>query len=549
MPTLYQWALGALAVYWLTVLWRRWSTHARTERFVLEQRRKAGIPDSDRRPFAEAAADVRRRRQEELAAQLKRTEDVFRVHSPRASAAHLTNSARRRRAESASVEYSLPALSPSTIPGYAREPRVVPVPEPSPAGAEHSRPKRAFDEGDAQSAKRHRSERPSVLRKRQAEAIDEEPGDGADEAGVSVQVPRRVRRRLSDVSSDEDEDTDMGTDEDEEIEDEDMDDSDVLPEGWNEEMSMEEDADAAEPIRPAPAASAGKKRRADTTADHAPGDEWEDANGLRWRIGDDRVPRRAVMVVEMRPKYRMPRDAEHPDARVRVPVYTEKFLSQEEYEEAKRKKTLSWQYERARAQQTAQEYASDDNVEDSLASLVHRRSHAASQRRPLGSDLLYSDTSRHTPRSRAGSLGPERSFATQSSMSGDDSGSFSSSIGGLASRSHGSLPRRLRLVGSPGPGTASRASSPLAGPERFSRYGRIFGGAPSALSPARVALDADAKRRREEQLLAPIRAERSKRMSDVPAPAPSPAAAPAKAPGTSTGDASLGTGSGAQGSQ
>ena len=134
-------------------------------------------------------------------------------------------------------------------------------------------------------------------------------------------------------------------------------------------------------------------------------------------------------------------------------------------------------------------------------------------------------------------------------MSGDDSGSFSSSIGGLASRSHGSLPRRLRLVGSPGPGTASRASSPLAGPERFSRYGRIFGGAPSALSPARVALDADAKRRREEQLLAPIRAERSKRMSDVPAPAPSPAAAPAKAPGTSTGDASLGTGSGAQGSQ
>lgn len=80
MPTLYQWALGALAVYWLTVLWRRWSTHARTERFVLEQRRKAGIPDSDRRPFAEAAADVRRRRQEELAAQLKRTEEIGRAH-------------------------------------------------------------------------------------------------------------------------------------------------------------------------------------------------------------------------------------------------------------------------------------------------------------------------------------------------------------------------------------------------------------------------------------------------------------------------------------
>ena len=38
---------AALGAYWLVVFWRRWSIHARTQQFVLEQRRKAGIPDSD----------------------------------------------------------------------------------------------------------------------------------------------------------------------------------------------------------------------------------------------------------------------------------------------------------------------------------------------------------------------------------------------------------------------------------------------------------------------------------------------------------------------
>ena len=53
----------------------------------------------------------------------------------------------------------------------------------------------------------------------------------------------------------------------------------------------------------------GKKRPADTSDDHEIGEEWEDLNGLRWRMDADGERRRAAVVVEMRSKYNMVRAA------------------------------------------------------------------------------------------------------------------------------------------------------------------------------------------------------------------------------------------------
>lgn len=446
MPTLFEWSLGVLAVYWAIILWRRWDTHARTQRFVLDQRRKAGIPDSDHRPIAEAAADAQRRRQEALAAQLQQTEDVFRLPS------HTVNlptsgSARRRRAEAETVQYNLPTtMLITSSPALPPRPRAAPHVAP--------RAKRPHEEGSEQKAKRERVERLERhdSLKRHADAPDD----------------RRVRRRVTFVP-DEDESSES------EMSDETV--EDVPDESEPSDASMEEDEE--EDLGPSPS----RKRAADTSDDHQPGDEWEDANGLRWRIGEDGVPRRAVTVVEMRPKYRMPRDAQHPDARLRVPTYTEKYLSHEEYEEAKRKKVLSWQYERARlAATTSSLPEADESVEDSLASLVSRR-----RGRRGHPDQLPESPRRHD----------EVPDESQVSVPGsDDSLSFSSMSAVDRSPAIGAS-RRLRL--------SQRTASPAPGGLLAQRYAQAYNS-----SPARSALDNETKRHREETLMAKVREQRKK---------------------------------------
>lgn len=95
-----------------------------------------------------------------------------------------------------------------------------------------------------------------------------------------------------------------------------------------------------------PGSKARGKRVLDDSEDHEVGDEWTDLNGLRWRMGEDGEVRREAVVVEMRLKYpNMPKDSRHPDAKVKVPVLVEKFLTEHEYEAMRIKKLLGFQEE------------------------------------------------------------------------------------------------------------------------------------------------------------------------------------------------------------
>jgi hypothetical protein len=86
------------------------------------------------------------------------------------------------------------------------------------------------------------------------------------------------------------------------------------------------------------------KRVIDDSEDREIGEEWTDLNGLKWKMGDDGQVRREAVVVEMRPKYpTMPKDSRHPDAKLKVPVLVERYLTEAEYEEARAKKLLSFQ--------------------------------------------------------------------------------------------------------------------------------------------------------------------------------------------------------------
>ncbi|MCO5613799.1 hypothetical protein L7F22_068077 [Adiantum nelumboides] len=102
-----------------------------------------------------------------------------------------------------------------------------------------------------------------------------------------------------------------------------------------------------DPFITSPPGTKGRgKRILDDSDDHEIGDEWTDLNGLRWRMGDDRELRREAIVVEMRSKYpNMPKDSRHPDARIKVPVLVEKFLTEQEYDDMKAKKLLGFQEE------------------------------------------------------------------------------------------------------------------------------------------------------------------------------------------------------------
>ena len=86
------------------------------------------------------------------------------------------------------------------------------------------------------------------------------------------------------------------------------------------------------------------KRQADTSDDRQPGEEWTDYEGLRWRIHPETHElQRWSDVLEWRSKYRMPRDSLHPMAKESHQVVVHKWLTKQEWEDAKAKKLLSFQ--------------------------------------------------------------------------------------------------------------------------------------------------------------------------------------------------------------
>lgn len=87
-----------------------------------------------------------------------------------------------------------------------------------------------------------------------------------------------------------------------------------------------------------------QKRQADTSDDRQPGEEWTDFEGLRWRIHPDTHElQRWSDVLEWRSKYHMPRDSLHPMAKESHQVVVHKWLTRQEWEDAKAKKLLSFQ--------------------------------------------------------------------------------------------------------------------------------------------------------------------------------------------------------------
>lgn len=62
LPTWAQLALALAGLYYASQLWHGHQLRRRAARYALDRRRKAGIPDDDRREFRLAAADVLRAR-------------------------------------------------------------------------------------------------------------------------------------------------------------------------------------------------------------------------------------------------------------------------------------------------------------------------------------------------------------------------------------------------------------------------------------------------------------------------------------------------------
>ena len=478
MLTVFETLWYACLAYTGFILYRRWVVYSRTRHFILEQRRKAGIPDSDHRSLPEAAADAAARRQIDYEKQLQSSDDVFRPHVSRSKALHS---------------------------GFA--PKAVFRPIPVPDVEQEAKTARAPPLEDPETfygprvSRRLHSTPILAAKKRMADEISEAP----EVEQRRSTVPRRVRRKVSVEAPDlheaeeaeaMDEEVEENASE-EEIESS-MDEEDISYDDDSEDMDEEETGQ----VESQPA-STSMKRSADTSADHAPGDEWTDANGLRWCIGDDGIPRRAVMLIEMRPKYSMPRDTVHPDAQLRVPTYVERFLSHEEYEEAKRKKQLSWQHELSHAKGSSPSSFQSDDVEDSLASMVARRSRGQASRKGAH-DLLFSDMMR-SRRPNASSADDSPSNISMSDASFDDSASFSSSF----RADQADLSGRLRLSRSTASPMRRDGLPSKSLPLLQQRYTRMY--APSPLSsPARRALDPEAKRKREERLMSRIRDEREK---------------------------------------
>ncbi|GAA6008854.1 uncharacterized protein JCM10292_002623 [Rhodotorula paludigena] len=90
-----------------------------------------------------------------------------------------------------------------------------------------------------------------------------------------------------------------------------------------------------------------------------PGDEWVNHEGDRYKIELDGTQKRLCEVRERRLKYRMPKDSKHPDAQATHVVIVERWLTNEQYQQAFEHRKLAWQttFEEETRQLRAQEAA------------------------------------------------------------------------------------------------------------------------------------------------------------------------------------------------
>ncbi|GJN88271.1 hypothetical protein Rhopal_001236-T1 [Rhodotorula paludigena] len=90
-----------------------------------------------------------------------------------------------------------------------------------------------------------------------------------------------------------------------------------------------------------------------------PGDEWVNHEGDRYKIELDGTQKRLCEVRERRLKYRMPKDSRHPDAKATHVVIVERWLTNEQYQQAFEHRKLAWQttFEEETRQLRAQEAA------------------------------------------------------------------------------------------------------------------------------------------------------------------------------------------------
>ncbi|KAK0499708.1 hypothetical protein EDD18DRAFT_860061 [Armillaria luteobubalina] len=72
------------------------------------------------------------------------------------------------------------------------------------------------------------------------------------------------------------------------------------------------------------------------------GEEWE-SNGVRYKVGLNGQRLRQALVKKAGQRYIMPKDSQHPDREANIEVCVEKWLSEEEFREAKQQRLLAWQ--------------------------------------------------------------------------------------------------------------------------------------------------------------------------------------------------------------
>lgn len=259
------------------------------------------------------------------------------------------------------------------------------------------------------------------------------------------------------------------------------------------------------------------KRQADTSDDRQPGEEWVDFEGLCWRIHPETHElQRGSDVLEWRSKYRMPRDSLHPMAKESHQVVVHKWLTKEEWEDAKAKKLLSFQEpERlAEKERLDKEEAEKMRRKQELLAKIRQTSSpnkriqsflVQQQKRQLQHKLSRSELSGDV---LMNSYAPSEADGDAASMSIDSS---SMTMGSEASTPNKPRLRRISLqnrmtpargldgiarggfVGpdggsvsggfSPSGSPKRRVGSPLASPYRAIQYSKSKNGTPANLSP------------------------------------------------------------------
>ena len=174
----------------------------------------------------------------------------------------------------------------------------------------------------------------ATAKKREADELDvsdtEQSLDASDEEDYTQAKPHSSKRSRT-VNKDVDPSSSLDFDI-------------ALPEEAMVDFNPNHDAALTEKDGQAKGSLKQSKRRADTSEDRQPGEEWIDYEGLRWRIHPETHElERWSDVLEWRSKYRMPRDSLHPMAKESHQVVVHKWLTKDEWEDAKAKNLLSFQ--------------------------------------------------------------------------------------------------------------------------------------------------------------------------------------------------------------